>query len=70
LLLINRVALADKYRATKNRKALVGSGLEFLGYVPLDRGISRISLNGSSIMKLENNAPALAVLRKLKDRIL
>lgn len=44
-------------------------GLEYIGNVPLDDQIARISLNGNSILELENNAAALAGLRKLGDKI-
>jgi len=69
-LVINRANLKDQCRALKNRERLVGASPEFLGFLPLDRKINRISLNGNSLMQLENNALAWVALRKLKDKIL
>jgi len=70
LLIINRATLKDKYRAGKNREKVIGASIDFLGYIPYDSRINRASINGNSIMQLKNNAPSLAALGKLKDKIL
>ncbi|MBI3991481.1 MAG: AAA family ATPase [Candidatus Omnitrophica bacterium] len=44
-------------------------GLDYIGNIPKDPGITEISLNGNSLMALEDNAPALSALRKLGDNI-
>lgn len=43
--------------------------LEYLGHVPLDPQISKISLNGGSLMKLDQMAESLKILRKIGDKI-
>src|SRR3989338_2383351 len=45
------------------------SGLDYIGNIPRDPEISEISLNGSSIMALKDDAIALSALRALGDNI-
>jgi CO dehydrogenase maturation factor len=43
--------------------------LDFLGFIAQDRQIQKISLNGNSLMDLQEDAASLRVLRKIGDRI-
>ncbi len=45
------------------------SGLDYIGNIPKDPGISEISLDGSSLMALKDDSLALSALRKLGDHI-
>lgn len=42
---------------------------DYLGFMPLDEQIVKISQNGNSIMDLGQDAPSLSALRKLGDKI-
>ncbi len=62
-LVINRYDKEIDEEKIKNLK------LEYIGFVPQDKGIEKISLNGSSLMALEDSAPSLGSLRKLGEKI-
>jgi CO dehydrogenase maturation factor len=63
LLLINRLG-----REIGEDK-LKGLGLEYIGNLPQDPQIEKISLNGASLMDLKDNAEALSALRKIGEKI-
>ena len=44
--------------------------LEYLGSVPRDSEIEKISLNGAALMKLDDSAASIRALKKISDRIL
>jgi CO dehydrogenase maturation factor len=44
--------------------------LEYLGSVPRDSEIEKISLNGVALMKLDDSAESIRALKKISDRIL
>lgn len=48
---------------------LRGQGMEYLGHIPKDIQIERISLNGSSLMKLQKDAKSLRAFGEWGDRI-
>lgn len=52
------------------RGRIKSPGLDYIGFIPADNEIEKISLNGSSMMSLDKDAPALAVLRKISKKIL
>ena len=62
-LILNRVKNKPAQEETKE------VGLLYIGSVPEDEGITKISLNGNSLMELPHNAPSLTVLRKIGDNI-
>jgi CO dehydrogenase maturation factor len=62
LLIINRYEDVDK-------QSIKDLGLEYIGNIPLDNGIAKISLDGNSLMKLEKEAMSLKMLRKMEDKI-
>jgi CO dehydrogenase maturation factor len=45
------------------------TGLDYIGNIPRDPNITKISLNGNSLMALEDGALSLKALRKLGDNI-
>jgi len=63
LLLVNRndCPLADK--------GIKEMGLDYLGDIPTDQEITKISLNGNSLMSLNNLALSILALRKIGDCI-
>jgi len=48
---------------------ILHSGLDYIGNIPKDLEISEVSLNGSSIMALKDDAISLSALRALGDNI-
>ncbi|MFA5356424.1 MAG: AAA family ATPase [Candidatus Omnitrophota bacterium] len=44
-------------------------GLEYIGNIPQDPLVTEISLNGSSLMDLDEDASSLTALRKIGDKI-
>jgi len=44
-------------------------GLDYIGNIPEDPQINKISLNGSSLMALDNEATSISALRKLAKKI-
>lgn len=44
-------------------------GLEYIGHVPEDPEVNKISLSGGSLLELSNNAGALLKLREIGERI-
>ena len=43
--------------------------LDYLGFIPVDGGIERISMNGSSLMDLKEDAVSIGALRKLGEKV-
>ena len=44
-------------------------GFDYIGNIPVDNEITKLSLDGSSLIKLDNDAVSLEALRKLGDKI-
>ncbi len=65
----NRLLLVNRFNRSLGKDKINGIDLEYIGNIPLDKSISRISLQGESIWKLKNNALSLAALAKLGDKI-
>jgi CO dehydrogenase maturation factor len=63
LLVINRCP--NDIEKEKIRKL----GLEYIGFIPQDNHISKMSLNGNSLMELDNDAEALISLRQIGEKI-
>ncbi|MDD4980566.1 MAG: AAA family ATPase [Candidatus Omnitrophica bacterium] len=63
LLVINHCD--KKIEAEKIKK----TGLDYIGNMPEDPQVEKISLNGASLMALKNDAPSLSALRKLGEKI-
>ena len=61
--------IVNRYDKEIEKNKLKNLGLEYLGHIPQDKGISKISLSGGSLFKLKNAAPSLKALRKLGEKI-
>jgi len=44
--------------------------LDYIGNIPDDENLMQASLNGSSVISIKNDAPSIAALKKLIDKIL
>jgi len=51
------------------REKIKNLGLDYIGSIPLDSQIEKISLNGNSLIDLKDDAVSISALRKLGDRI-
>jgi len=65
----NNLLVINRYAKTIEKEKLKNIDLEYLGYMPQDQAIAKISLNGNSLLKLKNDAPSLMALRKLGEKI-
>ena len=65
-----RVLLVNRMVEQARDKEINIAGLDYIGNIPQDEQIAKISLNGNSIMELKNDAEALVSLRKLGDKII
>lgn len=65
----NKFLVINRQQEDIKESDIKGLGLEYLGRVPADGAITKISLNGASLMELEKDAPSLDALRKLGDKI-
>jgi len=63
LLLLNR---SDE---TNPKEKIEASGLDYIGSIPMDSQIERISMDGDSLMELEGEAKSLQALREWTDEI-
>jgi len=43
--------------------------LDYLGFIPVDKGIEKISLTGSSLMDLKEDAASITALREIGEKI-
>lgn len=64
LLVINR---QDQFT---DKQLIKDVGLDYIGNIPQDEEIEKISFNGGSLMDLKDEAPSLVALFKLQDRVL
>ena len=64
-----RFILLNRVKGCKGEPQVRETGLEYLGCLPADPLIEKLSLNGESIFNLRNNAPVLAALNTLGERI-
>ena len=64
-LVVNR--FAGTWEAEKSKK--VALDLDYLGDIPFDREIEKISLNGNSIMALESEAVSISALERMGEKI-
>ncbi len=61
LLLVNR--------SDVDKQFIKDMGLEYIGDIPQDSQITKISLDGSSLMRLDSDAVSIATLRQFGERI-
>jgi len=63
-----RLLIINQSKKDIDPQALKDSGLEYIGQIPADASITKISLNGGSLMALSDNAVSLKALRKIGER--
>lgn len=59
--------LVNRYGGNMKEAAI--QGVDYLGNIPSDAGIEKISANGGSVMELDNDAASITALRKIGDKI-
>ena len=64
-----QVLLVNRCDKPLDKEKLKGAGLECAGYLPYDKEVMELSLNGSSVMKLHNRAIALTGLHDLGEKL-
>lgn len=64
-----KLLLINCYSKNIEQDKISGLDLDYVGFIPEDNQIEKISLNGASLMKLADDAPSLAALRKLGESI-
>jgi len=64
-----RFLLVNRHDKLITSDAIKDSGLEYLGNIPRDELIEKISLNGISLLKLEEDATSIGALKKLGEKI-
>ena len=62
--------IINRWAGEIEKVKLDGLGLKYIGKVPLDEGIAKISLNGASRWKLDNTSPGLCALKEIQKLIL
>jgi CO dehydrogenase maturation factor len=65
-----RLLIVNRQNEEVDKKVLRLTGLDYLGNIPQDENITKISLNGNSLFKLEKDAVGLEALRNIGDKIL
>ncbi len=65
----NKLVLVNRLQQDMDKDKIKGLGLSYIGNIPEDEGIKKISLNGASLMDLSNDSLGINSLRKLGERI-
>ena len=65
----NKFLLINRYDKAIEEERISGMELDFLGVIPSDEEITKISLNGNSLMKLNQDAISISTLRKIGEKI-
>ncbi len=64
-----KLLLINRFDRDIEKEKIKGLGLDYIGKIPEDRQIEKISLNGGSLRDLKDNAPGLESLRKIGGKI-
>ncbi|MBU4346579.1 MAG: AAA family ATPase [Candidatus Omnitrophica bacterium] len=64
-----RLLIINQHDQEVNKEVIKDSGLEYIGNIPLDNNITKVSLNGNSLLGLDNDSPGLKTLREIGDKI-
>jgi len=64
-----RLLIINQHDQEVNKEVIKDSGLEYIGNMPLDNNITEVSLNGNSLLGLDNDSPGLKTLREIGDKI-
>lgn len=65
----NKFLLVNRFSGKAALDKAQGLGLSYIGSLPQDEHIAKISLNGNPLLELQDDAPALMALRKLGENI-
>ncbi len=65
----NKFLLINRYDKAMEEERIAGMELDFLGVIPSDEEITKISLNGNSLMKLNQDAISISTLCKIGEKI-
>jgi CO dehydrogenase maturation factor len=65
-----KLLLVNCFSREMEKEKIKGLGLDYIGNIPQDKEIEKISLNGASLMTLKEDAVGLVALRKIQDRVL
>jgi len=60
---------AQDYAQDIEKEKIRSLGLDYLGFIPQDNQIEKISLNGNSLMDLKEDAPSLSALLRMGENI-
>jgi CO dehydrogenase maturation factor len=66
----NNFLLINCFGGKMEKEKLKNLSLDYLGNMPVDEQIHRLSLNGNSLWELKDNAKGIAALRKLSEDII
>jgi len=61
--------IVNRYGKDLEKEKIKGLKLDYLGFVPPDNRIEKISLNGNSLMELKEDSLSLNALHRLGDKI-
>ncbi len=64
-----RMLVINRYDTEAAKPAAKNIDLDYIGNIPQDENIMKISLDGNSLWKLDDAAASLQALRKMKDKI-
>jgi CO dehydrogenase maturation factor len=64
-----RLLIINQSKKDIDNQALKDSGLEYIGNIPRDNSITKISLNGISLMKLSDESLSLKALRRIGEKV-
>lgn len=65
----NNFLLVNRWDKEIEKEKIEKLGLQYIGNIPMDEDIAIISLNGTSLWGLKNNALSISALRKIGDKI-
>jgi len=65
----NNFLLVNRWDKEIEKEKIKDSSLDYIGSVPMDEEVIKISLSGVSLWELKNNAVSINALRKIGDKI-
>ena len=64
-----RLLLINQYNEDPDKQMIKTLGLEYIGNIPQDNNITKISQNGNSLLELNNDTVSLRALREIGDKL-
>ena len=64
-----RLLVINQFNQDLDKEVIKDSKLEYIGNIPTDNHIAKISLNGNSLLKLDEDTASLKALRRIGDMI-